>query len=217
MTSAAALLTVALLAGADDPPAKAEAPQERQRQEDLARLAPAKAKLLALSWQGPERGGEAARADLHEKPLLRWSNPSVGEIHGNVFLWTVNERPAAIGSLYKWFTPHTHMSHEFHSLAESPLSAKYGDSDVWQAKEAGVPVRVCGEMAGRPLEAMALIGIGSDSFSITPAAVGPVKAMVRSIDAAAVRAKLESLLAKPPTHMRKSLQDWAKRHGVNIG
>ena len=52
-----------------------------------------------------------------------------------------------------------------------------------EAKAAGVPVRVCGEMAGRPLEAMALIGIGIDSFSITPAAVGPVKAMVRSIDA----------------------------------
>src|SRR4029077_5657306 len=59
-----------------------------------------------------------------------------------------------------------------------------------EAKAAGVPVRVCGEMAGRPLEAMALIGIGIDSFSITPAAVGPVKAMVRSIDAAEVRAKV---------------------------
>jgi phosphotransferase system enzyme I (PtsP) len=43
--------------------------------------------------------------------------------------------------------------------------------------------RVCGEMGGRPLEAMALIGIGAENFSITPAAVGPVKAMVRSLDA----------------------------------
>ena len=68
-----------------------------------------------------------------------------------------------------------------------------------------MPVRVCGEMAGRPLEAMALIGIGIDSFSITPAAVGPVKAMVRSIDAAAVRARVEALLAKPPANMRKAL------------
>jgi len=72
-------------------------------------------------------------------------------------------------------------------------------------------------MAGRPLEAMALIGIGIDNFSITPAAVGPVKAMVRSIDAAAVRTKVEALLAKPPANLRKSLADWAKRHGVSIG
>jgi phosphotransferase system enzyme I (PtsP) len=86
-----------------------------------------------------------------------------------------------------------------------------------EARAAGVPVRVCGEMAGRPLEALALIGIGIDSFSITPAAVGPVKAMVRSIDAAAVRARVETLLAKPPANMRKTLGDWAKRHGVALG
>ena len=72
-------------------------------------------------------------------------------------------------------------------------------------------------MAGRPLEAMALIGIGIDSFSITPAAVGPVKAMVRSIEAQAVRARLENMLAKPPANFRKSLHDWARRHGANIG
>ena len=86
-----------------------------------------------------------------------------------------------------------------------------------QAREAGIPVRVCGEMAGRPLEAMSLIGIGIDSFSITPAAVGPIKAMVRSIDAAAVRARVEALLAKPPANMRKALADWARRHSVSIG
>ena len=86
-----------------------------------------------------------------------------------------------------------------------------------EAREAGVPVRVCGEMAGRPLEAMALIGIGIDSFSITPAAVGPVKAMVRTIDAEAVRTKLEAVLAKPPANLRKALTDWAKRHSVSIG
>ena len=46
--------------------------------------------------------------------------------------------------------------------------------------------RVCGEMGGRPLEAMALIGLGIDRLSITPAAVGPIKAMVRSLDRAAL-------------------------------
>jgi phosphotransferase system enzyme I (PtsP) len=72
-------------------------------------------------------------------------------------------------------------------------------------------------MAGRPLEAMALIGLGAENFSITPAGVGPVKAMVRSLDAAAVRARLDQLLARPPKDMRKALTDWAKRHSVTIG
>src|SRR5215218_753542 len=85
------------------------------------------------------------------------------------------------------------------------------------ARAANVPVRICGEMAGRPLEAMALIGIGAEKFSITPAGVGPVKAMVRSLDAAAVRTRLDQLLAKPPRDMRKALAEWARRHSVTIG
>ena len=69
---------------------------------------------------------------------MRWSNPNVGEVHGNVFLWTVNERPVVVGSLFKWFTPHTHMSHEFHSLSEQPLMAKYEDQEKWRTKSGGV-------------------------------------------------------------------------------
>jgi phosphotransferase system enzyme I (PtsP) len=71
-------------------------------------------------------------------------------------------------------------------------------------------------MGGRPLEAMALIGLGIEQFSITPAAVPPIKAMVRSLDAARVRLRVEQLLDKPPTSMRKTLSDWARRHKVAI-
>ncbi|WP_300973657.1 phosphoenolpyruvate--protein phosphotransferase [Sphingomonas sp. LHG3406-1] len=85
-----------------------------------------------------------------------------------------------------------------------------------QANAAGVTVRLCGEMGGRPLEAMALIGLGITNFSITPAAVGPVKAMIRSLDAGALQAKLDTLLARPPANMRKTLTDWARRHSVAI-
>lgn len=82
---------------------------------------------------------------------------------------------------------------------------------------ANVPVRVCGEMGGRPLEAMALVGLGIENFSITPAAVGPVKAMIRSLDASAIRTRMEQLLARPPRDMRKALTDWARKQGVVIG
>jgi phosphotransferase system enzyme I (PtsP) len=63
---------------------------------------------------------------------------------------------------------------------------------------------------------MALIGIGAENFSITPASVGPVKAMVRSLDAAAVRVRLDQLLAKPPRDMRRALSEWARKHQVVI-
>ena len=85
-----------------------------------------------------------------------------------------------------------------------------------EARAAGVPIGVCGEMGGRPLEAMALIGIGIDRLSITPAAVGPVKAMIRSLDRSAVAVEMERLLARPPRDMRGALAAWAAERGVEL-
>jgi len=63
---------------------------------------------------------------------------------------------------------------------------------------------------------MALIGIGVRSLSITPVAVGPIKAMIRSLDRAAVIDELERLLESPPADMRSTLAAWAERAGVSI-
>ena len=87
---------------------------------------------------------------------------------------------------------------------------------VEPCRAAGVQLGVCGEMGGRTLEAMALIGLGIDRLSITPAAVGPVKAMVRSLDRAALNAKMEGLLASPPRDMRAVLTAWAAEQGVEL-
>ena len=141
-------------------------------------------------------------AEMLDILLPRIDFLSIGTNDLTQFLFAADRSDPRLAERYDWL---------------SPAILRFLRRVAVQANAAGIPVRVCGEMAGRPLEAMALIGIGIDSFSITPAAVGPVKAMVRSIDAAAVRARLETLLAKPPANMRKSLGDWAKRHGVLIG
>lgn len=85
-----------------------------------------------------------------------------------------------------------------------------------QAHDAGIPIAVCGEMGGRPLEAMALIGLGIDRLSITPAAVGPIKAMVRSLDRASLTGAIAQLLVQPPRDMRAALSDWASANGVEL-
>ncbi|UVO51446.1 phosphoenolpyruvate--protein phosphotransferase [Sphingomonas sp. SUN019] len=87
---------------------------------------------------------------------------------------------------------------------------------VGPTRDAGVALAVCGEMGGRPLEAMALIGLGIDRLSITPAAVGPIKAMVRSLDRAAISDEMDRLLATPPRDMRAALSEWAERHSVEL-
>jgi phosphotransferase system enzyme I (PtsP) len=71
-------------------------------------------------------------------------------------------------------------------------------------------------MGGRTLEAMALIGLGIERLSITPAAVGPVKAMLRSLDVEPLRAVMKQLLAAPPADMRGALSDWAVQNGVEL-
>jgi hypothetical protein len=99
---------------------------------------------LKLTREAAERyeitldDADHSTAKLLPDPILHWSNPAAGEIHGNVFVWTAAGRPAAVASIFKWFTPHTHMSHEFHSLAIVPLRAKYSGAEVWGTSAPGV-------------------------------------------------------------------------------
>jgi phosphotransferase system enzyme I (PtsP) len=81
---------------------------------------------------------------------------------------------------------------------------------------AGVPLAVCGEMAGQPLDAMALIGIGFRALSMAPGAIGPVKAMVRSLDLAPLELLLASLAVLPPRALRSKLHDFARDHGIPL-
>jgi phosphotransferase system enzyme I (PtsP) len=78
-----------------------------------------------------------------------------------------------------------------------------------------VPLAVCGEMAGEPLAALALIGIGLRSLSMAPASIGPVKAMIRSVDLAALDPLLADLDALPSRSLRGKLRDFARDHGVD--
>lgn len=78
-----------------------------------------------------------------------------------------------------------------------------------------IDIGVCGEMGGRSLEALALIGLGIRRLSITPAAVGPIKELVCKLDIGAISAAMDGWLASPPEAMRATLQQWAADHGLN--
>jgi phosphotransferase system enzyme I (PtsP) len=98
----------------------------------------------------------------------------------------------------------------------SPAILRFLKRIVRAADKHKVPLGVCGEMGGRTLEAMALVGIGIRRLSITPVAVGPVKAMIRSLDVRAAEAQLDRLLRKPPADFRGALAKWAEKNGVSI-
>jgi phosphotransferase system enzyme I (PtsP) len=141
-------------------------------------------------------------AEMLDQLLPRVDFISVGTNDLTQFLFAADRSDPRLAQRYDWL---------------SPAILRFLKRILDQARSVGVPVRICGEMAGRPLEAMALVGLGAENFSITPAAVGPVKAMVRSLDAAAIRTRMDHLLAKPPRDMRKVLGDWARRHSVVVG
>ncbi len=79
-----------------------------------------------------------------------------------------------------------------------------------------VDLAVCGEMGGRQLEALALLGLGIRRFSITPAAVGPIKAMIGKIDLPQIEAAMAGWLASPPPDMRTALTDWAHARAITL-
>ena len=142
-----------------------------------------------------------ALAETLDLILPRLDFLSIGTNDLTQFLFAADRAHPKLAERYDWL---------------SPAILRFLARVVGQATAAGVPVSVCGEMGGRTLEAMALIGLGLTRLSITPAAVGPVKAMIRSLDLAELRAAMPGWLAEPPADMRGTLAGWAEAHGVRI-
>jgi phosphotransferase system enzyme I (PtsP) len=88
---------------------------------------------------------------------------------------------------------------------------------IWEAcVETGTPVSVCGEMAGRPLEAFALVALGFDRLSMPPAGIGPVKQMVLSCDREAARRGVEGLLRSAAGSVRGEIEALARKLSVAV-
>mgnify|MGYP003440432363 FL=1 len=87
----------------------------------------------------------------------------------------------------------------------SPAILRFLRRVVRAADAAKIPITVCGEMGGRPLEALALAAIGVERLSVTPAAIGPLKAMFRSAKLAPLRAAMNEWLDAPGVDVRERL------------
>jgi phosphotransferase system, enzyme I, PtsP len=79
-----------------------------------------------------------------------------------------------------------------------------------------VPLSLCGEMASRPLEAMALIGIGFRTLSLSAPGFGEVKSMILSLNVSELSRYLDTLLSRGDHSLRDRLRAYACDHGVVI-
>jgi phosphotransferase system enzyme I (PtsP) len=86
------------------------------------------------------------------------------------------------------------------------------------AAAAGVAVSVCGEVAGRPLEAMTLAGLGITTLSMPAGGLPQVKEVLGALDLPAFRAVLASIrrTAGGAASLREPIAGWAREHGLPI-
>ncbi|HZV83356.1 MAG TPA: phosphoenolpyruvate--protein phosphotransferase, partial [Brevundimonas sp.] len=82
--------------------------------------------------------------------------------------------------------------------------------------DTGTPVSVCGEMAGRPLEAFALLTLGYTRLSAPAGGVGPVKRMILSADLGAARKGMTNLLGSSAGSIRGELESLARKLNVSV-
>jgi len=85
---------------------------------------------------------------------------------------------------------------------------------VQSAAENSGDLSLCGEMAGRPLDAMALLGLGIRTLSMQPGQIGPVKMMIRSLNLGEVAAFVDRLCGRTDHSLRTRLSAFAAERGI---
>jgi hypothetical protein len=98
------------------------------------------AKQEAASYTIRLEGSDRPLA-LRPEPVLLWSNPVMGTIYGDVFIWTADGRPEAVASIYRFYRPEPHRADEFHSLAFGPLVAKRDGAAAWTPSRRGLELK----------------------------------------------------------------------------
>lgn len=140
-------------------------------------------------------------AEMLDQLLPRLSFISIGTNDLTQFLFAADRANPMLAERYDWL---------------SPSILRFLSRVVSNCEGEQVDLGVCGEMGGRRLEALALIGLGIRRLSITPAAVGQIKELVRKVDTREIGDAMDGWLASPPLDMRVALQAWAKAHSIEV-
>jgi phosphotransferase system enzyme I (PtsP) len=86
------------------------------------------------------------------------------------------------------------------------------------ARRFGVPLTMCGELAGKPIEALALMSIGMTRLSMSPPSIGPIKEMVLALDLAPIQQSVAAALSEGAdgVGIRDLLMDWVDRQRLPV-
>jgi len=86
------------------------------------------------------------------------------------------------------------------------------------ARRFNVPLTMCGELAGKPMEALALMSIGMTRLSMGPPSIGPIKEMVLGLDLEPIRRSVAAALLEGSDgiSIRELLTEWAGRQNLPV-
>jgi phosphotransferase system enzyme I (PtsP) len=140
-----------------------------------------------------------ALAEVLDMLLPRLSFLSIGTNDLTQFLFAADRANPKLAERYDWL---------------SPSILRFLRRVMQNSVGSGVDIGVCGEMGGRRLEALALLGIGYRRLSITPAAVGPIKELVRKVDLAELTTAMNGWLTAPHRSLREELSAWASARDI---
>ncbi len=178
----------------------------------VAEFRQAKALLTAEASRVRPAPGALSVGTMLEVPALLWQLPallqevdfvSVGTNDLLQFLFAADRGTPALVGRYDLLSPPVLTL--LHDLAERCAAAR-------------VPLSVCGEAAGRPLEAMVLVGLGITTLSMPASSVLPVKAMLAQLNLPALRQVLVAMrrTAGGAASVREPLLAWAREHGLPL-
>ncbi len=87
------------------------------------------------------------------------------------------------------------------------------------ARRHNKPVTMCGELAGRPMEALALMAIGMTRLSMGPASIGPIKEMVLNVDLKPIQESVAAALSvgSDGVAIRDLLTEWVQKQNLPMG
>jgi phosphotransferase system enzyme I (PtsP) len=168
------------------------------------------AELRRLATEGREPPSTVKVGVMLEVPSLLWQLPalferidflSIGTNDLAQFLFACDRGNPRLADRY--------------DLLSAPMLAVFRDL-ITKCDAAGMPFSMCGEMAGNPLDAMVLIALGFRTLSVAANAIGPVKTMVRSLDAESLAVYLDEIGSRPDHSLRRRIEAYAHDHNVSV-
>ena len=170
-------------------------------------------RLFMLEWQLAEERGETMPLSrklgvMVEIPSLLWQLP---QIMNRVDFVSIGSNDL-MQFLFACDRGASHMADAYDTL--SPVMLRVVRQIIQEAEKHNVEVSFCGEMARRPLDAMALIAVGARSLSVSASALGPLKAMIRSMEVSQVTEYMQYLIDSDDSSLRQFLSAYAKDHGI---